>query len=130
MKKVNLHLGCGKRYLPGYIHIDINEYPHIDYNHDIKTLPMFSDKSVDLIYTCGTFEYFDRYEAINILKEWSRVLKPKGILRISVPDFDSIVKVYLQNDKNLDGVVDLVRTGGIDFCQQCHENNKKFSGII
>ena len=103
MKKINLHLGCGKRYLPRYIHIDIDEYPHIDYNHDIKTLPMFSDKSVDLIYTCGTFEYFDRYEALNILKEWSRVLKPKGILRISVPDFDSIVKVYLQNDKNLDG---------------------------
>ena len=92
MEKINLHLGCGKRYLTGYIHIDLDEYPHIDYKHDIKTLPMFSDKSVDLIYTCGTFEYFDRYEAINILKEWSRVLKPRGILRISVPDFDSIVK--------------------------------------
>ena len=103
MKNVKLHLGCGKRNLPGYINVDMDKHPHIDYNHDIRTLPMFSDASVDLIYNCGTFEYFDRYEVLDVLKEWRRVLKPSGVLRVSVPNFESVIEVYSQNGRNLDG---------------------------
>ena len=103
MKEVNLHLGCGKRYLPGYVHIDLDSHSHIDHYHDVRELPMFDDESVDLIYNCGTFEYFDRHKAPSILREWSRALKIGGTLRMSVPDFDSIVEVYLQNGKNLNG---------------------------
>ena len=58
MKK--LHLGCGKRFLRGYTHIDLADYPHIDFNHAIEVLPMFDDASVDLLYACNCFEYFDR----------------------------------------------------------------------
>ncbi len=104
MKEIKLHLGCGKRYLFGYIHIDLDNHPHIDYCHDIKSLPMFKDNSVDLIYSCGTFTYFDREEAIDVLREWNRVLKSGGVLRISVPDFEVIVKLYLQYDNNLEGL--------------------------
>lgn len=100
-KKINLHLGCGKRYIPGFIHIDLDDFPHIDYRHEISNLPMFKNKSVDLIYCCGTLEYFDRKEVKNVLKEWYRVLKPGGILRLAVPDFEAIVKVY-QKYKDLD----------------------------
>jgi len=104
MNKLKLHLGCGDRYLPGYIHIDIDNKPHIDYpGTDISKLPMFKDNSVDLIYTCGTFEYFDREDGLNVLKEWNRILKSNGCLYISVPDFKSITDVYNQNNNNLDG---------------------------
>jgi predicted SAM-dependent methyltransferase len=97
VKSINLHLGCGKRYIPGFVHIDLDDYPHIDYQSDISDLSMFSDNSVDLIYCCHTFEYFDRQDAQNkILLEWHRVLKKKGILRLAVPDFEALVKVYLQ----------------------------------
>ena len=30
----------------------------------------------------------------DILQEWKRVLKPRGILRIAVPDFKNIVELY------------------------------------
>jgi ubiquinone/menaquinone biosynthesis C-methylase UbiE len=102
MNDIKLHLGCGNRYLEGYIHIDLDTQPHIDYIHDIRTLPMFDDESVDLIYSCGTFVYFDREEALVVLKEWQRVLKPGGRLRTSVPDFESIVQVYLDSGKTLE----------------------------
>ena len=27
---MKLHLGCGKRYIPGYVHVDAVDYPHVD----------------------------------------------------------------------------------------------------
>lgn len=104
MKKeaLKIHLGGGKRNIPGFINVDLAKFSHIDYRHRIDKLPMFKSNSVELIYTCGAFEYFDREEAPAVLKEWRRVLKKGGVLRISVPNFESIVKVYLKY-KNLDG---------------------------
>lgn len=94
--KVQLHLGCGKRFVPGFVHVDIADFPHIDYRAAIEALPMFAESSVDLIYCSHAFEYFDRVEANQVLAEWRRVLRPGGILRLAVPDFEALVKVYLQ----------------------------------
>jgi len=99
---VKLHLGCGNRFIPTFIHIDKNEYPHIDFRCDIAELNMFNDNSVDLIYACHVLEHLKRYEIGKVLKEWYRVLKKDGILRISVPNFESIVEVYNKyKDMNL-----------------------------
>ena len=93
-KEIKLHLGCGKRYIPGFIHIDARKLPHVDYVASADKLDMFKDNSVDLIYNCCLLEHFKRYETENVLREWYRVLKPGGILRISVPDFEKLIKVY------------------------------------
>ena len=69
---------------------------HIDYKSSIDDLSMFDNKTVSLIYSSHSFEYFNRQDAIDVLKEWGRVLRPGGILRIAVPDFDSLIKVYHQ----------------------------------
>jgi predicted SAM-dependent methyltransferase len=101
---LKLHLGCGKRFLSGYVHIDMDRHPHIDYYQDIKWLPMLADGSAREIYTCGTFEYFDRVsEVSDVLKEWKRVLCRGGLLRVSVPDFEGVVKVYEKN-RDVDGI--------------------------
>ena len=101
---MKLHLGRGPRHLEGFVHVDIDNQEHIDFpNTDISNLDMIKDKTVDLIYTCGSFEYFDREKAPLVLKEWKRVLKVGGQLKISVPDFQSIVKVYV-NNKDVDGI--------------------------
>ena len=91
---VQLHLGCGKRYIPGFVHIDLNDFPHIDHRSRIDRLPMFGDETVDLIYCCHALQYFDRMEAAEALGEWRRVLKAGGILRLAVPDFPALVSVY------------------------------------
>jgi len=93
---VQLHLGCGKRYIPGFIHIDLADFPHIDYKTDVSRLSMVEDNSGDLIYACHILEYFDRIQIKDVLWEWHRILKPKGILRIAVPDFEALVKAYQQ----------------------------------
>lgn len=93
-KKIQLHLGCWKRNIPGFIHIEQADFPHIDYKTSIDKIPMFADESVDLIYCSHAFEYFDRQEAKLVLKEWWRVLKKGGLLRLAVPDFSALLKVY------------------------------------
>ena len=93
-KSSKLHLGCGKIYIPNFIHVDINKYKHIDYVADIKKMKMFKNNSLDLIYACHVIEYFDDKEIEKVLKEWKRVLRKNGIIRLSVPNFDSIIKIY------------------------------------
>jgi len=91
---MKLHLGCDKRYIPGFVHIDLADYPHIDHRHDIRSLPMIHSDTVDLIYVCHALEYFDRVEVVEVLLEWRRVLRTGGILRLAVPDFEALVRVY------------------------------------
>ena len=47
-----------------------------------------------MIYTSHALSYFDRFEVSTVFAEWRRVLEPGGILRISTPDFDQLLKVY------------------------------------
>ena len=94
MNEIKLHLGCDKRYLKGYVHIDLADYPHIDYKSNINNLTMFDDNSVNLIYASHVLEYFDRFEVEEVINEWARVLKTKGILRLAVPNFQELVNVY------------------------------------
>ncbi len=91
---IKLHLGCGKRFIPGFVHVDDVQFPHVDHVQDIRSLPQFEDQSVDLIYACQVIEYFDREEILPILREWRRVLSPGGVLRLSVPNFEVITKLY------------------------------------
>lgn len=90
---MKLHLGCGKRdFGPDWIHIDCGNYSHVIY-HDIVCLP-FGNNSCDLIYASHVIEYFDREEIISVLQEWYRVLKPGCILRLAVPDFEAMSRLY------------------------------------
>lgn len=91
---MKLHLGCWHRYIPGFIHIDLCDLPHIDYKTSVDRLTMIEDNSVELIYCSHVFEYFDPTYAPTVLTEWHRVLKNGGILRLSVPDFGQLIKIY------------------------------------
>ena len=93
---MKLHLGCGKRYIPGFVHMDVDDFRHIDDKCDVRNLPMFADGTVDLIYACHILEYFDHIEVLDVLHEWYRVLRPGGVLRLAVPDFEAMSKVYLK----------------------------------
>ena len=68
---------------------------------------MFSNDSVDYIYVCHVLEHFPRNETFIALKEWNRVLKPNGLIRIAVPDWDAIVNYYLKN-QDLENVLNLL----------------------
>ena len=91
---LKLNLGCWHRHIPGWVHIDLCDLPHIDYKSSIDDLSMFGNETVDLIYSSHSLEYFDRKQVGNVLREWARVLKKGGVLRVAVPDFDALLSVY------------------------------------
>ena len=101
-----LHLGCGKRYLAGYDHVDLSSYDHIKYNTPIFPLAYIDDDSIEEIYCSHALEYFDFAECLLALKEWHRILNPNGgQLRLSVPDFDKLLKVYALNNNKIESIV-------------------------
>lgn len=69
---------------------------------NIKNLEMFEKQSVDEIYACHVFEHFKKNEIIDVLNEWFRVLKNGGKLRIAVPDFESVVNLYVSGRYNIE----------------------------
>jgi predicted SAM-dependent methyltransferase len=117
---MKLHLGCGKRYIPGFIHIDAIDYPHVQHVAAIDSLSFIQDATVDLIYNCHVLEHFKRKDVGRVLHEWFRVLKPQGRLRVSVPDFAKLCDVYRQYGR-LDLVVGALY-GRQDYLYNIHYN--------
>lgn len=87
-----LHLGCGTRYLDGYINIDYPPSEHtvqseikVDRYADILKL-WYPKSSVDEIRLHHVFEHFPRQIALALLCRWNDWLVPGGLLWIETPD--------------------------------------------
>ena len=74
------------------------------------------DASVNLIYASHVLEHFGRNEYKAVLKEWFRVLKPDGVLRLAVPDFAACAAIYYESGlvDGLSGLVGLLVGGQRD----------------
>lgn len=124
---MKLHLGCGKRFIPGFMHVDAVNYDHVDKVCLVNDLSFIQNNSVSLIYASHILEHFKRNEVIEVLKEWNRVLSHEGILRLAVPDFSAINKVYYQTG-NIELVKGLV-CGRQDYEFNIHYNIFDFESI-
>jgi len=66
--------------------------------HNCKKGLPFQSGSVDYIYTSHMIEHFRKFEALKVLIESLRILKTGGIVRVVVPDFELLVRKYLEKD--------------------------------
>jgi predicted SAM-dependent methyltransferase len=115
---MKLHLGCGEKHIEGYVNIDIRPMDSVDKVDNIKYLRSFKENSIDVIYSSSVLEHFIRWEYKNVLRRWYEILKPEGVLRLGVPDFEAIVSYYMEN-RDLDAVMGLLY-GGQDYEQNFH----------
>ena len=127
-RKVNL--GCGTTIAPGWINIDISwniwlsrhlfvkwilykigllsesaykaKWPQGIIRYDVRKRLPFEDNSVDYIYTSHFLEHANKDEAIKIIRECHRVLKPHRWIRIVVPDLKLIANKYIKNELNIE----------------------------
>jgi SAM-dependent methyltransferase len=83
---VKLNIGSGDITIPGFVNVDIKD------GVDARKLP-YADGTVDVVYSSHLLEHFDYNDEVPaVLAEWVRVLRPGGLLRISVPDVDKFCK--------------------------------------
>ena len=101
---MKLHLGCGNRdFGEDWDHIDYVDYPHV-ISFDVTKLP-YDDNSCDVVYASHLLEYFDRQEVVEVLKEWHRVLRKGGVLRVAVPNFNMLASLYINKEISLNQVI-------------------------
>ena len=95
MKLVNL--GCGQRYHKDWTNIDFVSNSEDVIQHNLLDGIPINDNEVDLVYHSHVLEHFSKEQGVYFIKECYRVLKVNGIIRIAVPDLETIVKEYLNN---------------------------------
>lgn len=115
---VCLNLGAGDNKIPGFINLDARDLPGLDIVAPADRLDMLQDSSVDLVYASHVLEHFPRRDSQRVLREWYRVLKPGGTLRLSVPDFEACIEVYRET-RNLALVLGHL-VGGQDYPGNTH----------
>jgi len=90
---VKIHLGCGFRRLPGYVHVDVRAEYEPDHIGTAQALP-FDDNAASLLYFSHGLEHIRKNEVARVVAEFRRVLRPGGTLRLSVPDFAVLTDLY------------------------------------
>ncbi len=94
------NLGCGRRYHPDWINIDIVAHSPAVIAHDLrKGIPLPNDHCA-IVYHSNIIEHMRQHEAPFFLRECLRVLRPGGLLRIATPDLEEIVLLYLEKLRN------------------------------
>lgn len=96
---IKLHLGCGKIVKPGWKNLDI-EPPQGAIVCDLRGPIPEQSNTVDYIFNEHFIEHLNREEGVRLLRECYRVLKPKGVLRISTPDLWMLAIWYQQGPIN------------------------------
>ena len=67
--------------------------------HNLKYGIPLPDSSVDFIFSSHMLHHLYRDEALKLLREALRVLKPGGTIRIAVPDLELIMALYREGKR-------------------------------
>jgi predicted SAM-dependent methyltransferase len=107
---LRLHLGCGRRSVPGWLNVDALAGTGVDLVLDIRRRLPFASGGAEFIYTEHMLEHLARNDADRLLAECYRVLVPGGRLRIGVPDAEIYLRAYVSEDRAFFGAAE--RLGG------------------
>lgn len=102
-----LNLGCGPHVMKGWLNYDIdghNRNDVIPIDLSLGRLPHI-DESVDFIFSEHFIEHITRPQALALMRECYRVMKPGAVMRLSTPDLASLIHEY--------GSKSLVRMPGV-----------------
>lgn len=92
-KVFKLHLGCGSNIKAGFINIDLNDAA--DLSLDLRETLPFPAGSCSMIYAEHFLEHIGYpEEAMFLLRECLRVLRPGGTFSVGVPDTEWPIRAY------------------------------------
>jgi SAM-dependent methyltransferase len=80
---------------------DINPNAHPDIVCDVRAIPEV-DETFDMVYANHVLEHFYFWEAPEVLKEWTRILKVNGEIKLRVPNLKWAAQEILKACDNPD----------------------------
>jgi len=98
-----LHIGCGDIYFKGWTNVDL-ESNKADLKWNMLNPLPYKHDSIDFIYNEHFIEHLTVEEGLGVIKNFHKILKQGGALRIATIDLDYIVHKYNFFWKNQDWI--------------------------
>jgi SAM-dependent methyltransferase len=95
-----LNWGCGHSGEPGWTNSDLYPGADIDIVGDIRNGLPVHDGMFDYIVSVHALCMIPYPDVVNALSELRRVLRPGGVLRLVLPDFDKMIAAYQARDSS------------------------------
>lgn len=93
-----LQLGCGTRCFDGWLNADVSPRSVDSIRLDATEPLPFADGTFAYVYSEHMIEHIDLAEAAALCREWCRVLRPGGRLRVSTPDLSKLLALFRDAD--------------------------------
>jgi predicted SAM-dependent methyltransferase len=116
-----LHIGCGDINLDGWINLDARNKGHIHIHTDNLDLSQFSDESLGVIYLSHVLEHVSFVDAEILINTFFKKLRKGGVLLVSVPDFEAMIKIYQGSGSDLN-IIRKALLGGQDYEYNYHKS--------
>jgi glycosyltransferase involved in cell wall biosynthesis len=113
-----LNLGSGGDYRPGMINLDRRPETRSELLACARALP-FPAECFDEVHAQDLLEHFPSSESGALLDEWTRVLRPGGLLRLQTPDMRELCRRYIQGKMALNELIPWIY-GGQDYRGNFH----------
>jgi len=94
-----LNLGCGFDYREGWLNVDLQSMHDPDLIADVTALPMLDGGAFEEILAQDVLEHFERAKTGVALAEWSRLLRPNGVLQLRVPSLFGMFELLARPDR-------------------------------
>jgi len=94
-----LNVACGDHFILDSSWENIDFAPKskaIKQGDILKGLP-YKDNTFEIVYSSHFVEHISRKDILDFLIECKRVLKPGGLIRLVLPDFEKIAREYIKN---------------------------------
>lgn len=91
-----LNVGCGERFHSDWVNLDMNAASPEVIIADLRRGIPFPAGAFDVVYHSHVLEHLPRPKARDMIAECHRVLKAGGLIRVVVPDLESLAREYLE----------------------------------
>ena len=105
-----LYLGCGDTHQDGYINVDIRPTPAADLVADINWCLKHLASKCSEVYLSHILEHLSQPgqsmrdtpgTVLHFMRQANNLLAPGGILRVAVPDFEALARLYVEENHPL-----------------------------
>ncbi len=115
-----LHLGCGTIDAEGFVNIDARALPHVHFVvKELAEVKFIPPGSFDLVYMSHVLEHVPHQAVVSVLEVVHGILRPGGVCRVAVPDFDALVRIYEADGRSLERII-FPLFGGQDYPYNFH----------